>query len=82
MKTYVKIEKKVLDKIEEITNTDYNAEDVYLTTESLIMIIDDLLIELDKLQEKLNDLEENIDTYCYDKTHPYQFYGVNERDFV
>ncbi len=82
METYVKIEKKVLDKIEEITNTDYNAEDIYLTTESLISIIDDLLVELEKLQEKLNDLEENIDAYCYDKTHPYQFYGMSERDFV
>ena len=82
MKTYVKIEKKVLEKIEEITNTNYNAEDVYLTTESLISIIDDLLVELDEGQEKLNNLEENIDTYVYDKTHPYEFYGVSERDFV
>lgn len=82
MKTYVKVEKKVLEKIEEITNTNYNAEDVFLTTESLIMIIDDLLIELDKLQEKLDDLEENIDTYVYDKTHPYEFYGISEKDFV
>lgn len=82
MKTYVKIDKKVLEKIEEITNSNYNAEDVYLTTESLISIIDDLLVELDEVQEKLNNLEENIDTYVYDKTHPYEFYGVSERDFV
>ena len=82
MKTYVKIEKRVLEKIEEITNTDYNAEDVYLTTESLIYIIDDLLVEHERLQKKLDDLEENIDTYVYDKTHPYEFYGVSERDFV
>ena len=82
MKTYVKIEKRVLKKIEEITNTDYNAEDVYLTTDSLIMIVDDLLVELERLQEKLDDLEENIDAHVYDKMNPYDFYGVSERDFV
>ena len=82
MKTYVKIDKRVLDKIEEITNTDYNAEGVYLTTESLIMIIDDLLVELEKTREELNDLEENIDAHCFDKMNPYQFYGVSERECV
>ena len=82
MKTYVKIEKKVLEKIEEITNTDYNAEDVYLTTESLIYIIDDLLVELDRLQEKLNDLEQDIEAHVFDKMNPYQYYGVSEKDFI
>lgn len=81
MKTYVKIEKKVLEKIEEITNTNYNAEDVYLTTESLVMIIDDLLVELDKMQDKLNDLENNLNDN-YRPIPVAEQVAISDKDFI
>lgn len=81
MKTYVKIDKRVLEEIEEITNTNYNAEDVYLTTESMIMIIDDLLVELDKLQDKLSNLENDLNDN-YRPIPVAEQIGISEKDFI
>jgi hypothetical protein len=81
MKTYVKIEKKVLEKIEEITNTNYNAEDVYLTTENLVMIIDDLLVELGKMQDKLNDLENDLNDN-YRPIPVAEQVAISDKDFI
>lgn len=81
MKTYVKIDKRVLEKIEKITNTDYNAEDVYLTTESLIMIIDDLLVELDKIQDELNNLENDLNDN-YRPVSVAEQVGISDKDFI
>ena len=81
MKTYVKIEKRVLDKIEKLTNNDYNAENNFITTENLIYIIDDLLDEIYKLQDKISKLEDDL----YENYRPVpaaEQVAISDNDFI
>lgn len=55
--TYLKLldsEYKMLKKVEEITNTDYEVGD-FIKVENLISIIEDLKIEYDRLKEENED---------------------------
>lgn len=81
METYVKFNKRILEEIEQITNTDYSAKDVYLTTESLIDIIDDLLAELDNMREELADLEQQLNDN-YRPIPVAEQVGISEKDFI
>jgi hypothetical protein len=79
---YFKIEEEVLERIEKLTMTDYEAKLGYLPAESLTSIIDDLLLEIDSLEEKIEDLERDIENnYELKNANPYEEYGVSERDF-
>ena len=57
---YLKINKKLREKIEEITKTDYEFKEDYLPSENIISVIESLIYEIDYLKEKNEDLEQDI----------------------
>lgn len=52
----VEVEKKILDKIEEITMTDYETEGNKVPADNIESMLDDLLREIEKLEERIEDL--------------------------
>ncbi len=63
------LEQEKIDKIEEITLTDYESVDGFVSIESVEEMIDNLLTEIDSLKEILRDLKnkEYIDGPDYDE---------------
>lgn len=53
----VEVDKKLLDKIKEITITDYEIEGNKVPVENVEAILDDLLLEIEKLEERVKDLD-------------------------
>ena len=53
----VEVDKKILDKIEEITITDYEIEGNKVPADNIEAILDDLLSEIEKLEERIKDLD-------------------------
>lgn len=61
---YIELSQKTVDRIEEITLTDYEINDCKVLADNCINIIEDLIIEYDKLLEEYNDYKEKeIDRY-------------------
>lgn len=61
---YIELNQKTIDRIEEITLTDYEIKDCKVLVDNCINIIEDLIIEYDKLLEEYNDYKEKeIDRY-------------------
>ena len=65
----MKLGQEKIDKIEEITLTDYESADGFVSIESAECIIDNLLTEIDSLKEKFRNLEnkEYINEIDYDE---------------
>lgn len=65
----MKLEQEKIDKIEEITLTDYESVDGFVSIESAEEMIDNLLTEIDSLKEKFRDFEnkEYINEIDYDE---------------
>lgn len=57
---YLELDKKTIDKIEEITCTDYERKGDYIPAENIDSMIYDLLCEIDILSEKIEDMENDI----------------------
>lgn len=57
---YLELDKKIIDKIEEITCTDYERKGYYIPAENIENMIKDLLYEIDRLNEKIKDMENDI----------------------
>ena len=57
---YLELDKKIIDKIEEITCTDYKRKGDYIHAENIDSMIYDLLCEIDRLNEKIEDMENDI----------------------
>lgn len=57
---YLELDKKIIDKIEEITCTDYERKGDYIPVENIENMIKDLLYEIDRLNEKIEDMENDI----------------------
>ena len=60
------IDKKIYDKVCEITYTGYDAlietdKEVLLSADSIMSMIEELLSEIDSLQEKLEDIEQDLE---------------------
>lgn len=55
---YVELNQKTIDRIEEITLTDYEIKDCKVLVDNCVNIIEDLIIEYDKLLEEYNDYRE------------------------
>lgn len=51
----MKLEQEKIDKIEEITLTNYESVDGVISIENIECIIDDLLCEIENLREKLEE---------------------------
>lgn len=80
---YLKIDENKLNKIENLTMTDFGAKLGYITTDSAIDIIDSLLSENDRLQAKIKDIEQDIENnYELKKINLYTEYGLSEKDFI
>lgn len=56
----MKLEQKLIDKIEEITLTDYDIIDCKVTLDKCLSIIEDLIIEYENLLDEYNDYKEYI----------------------
>ena len=57
---YLELKQDLIDKIEEITCTDYERKGDYITAENIENMIKDLLYEIDRLNEKIEDMENDI----------------------
>ena len=56
---FIKLDEKIIKKVEELTLTKVNREDEFVYAEDIQSMIEDLLIEIDELNEKLLDMEED-----------------------
>lgn len=57
---YLELKQDLIDKIEEITCTDYERKGDYIPAENIDSMIYDLLCEIDRLNEKIEDMENDI----------------------
>ena len=61
---YIELSQNVINRIEEITLTDYEINDCKVLAENCVNIIEDLIIEYDNLLEEYNDYKEKeLDRY-------------------
>lgn len=77
---YLKINKKLREKIEEITKTDYEFKEDYLPSENIMSVIESLIYEIDYLKEKNEDLEQDIKDN-YRPVSISEQCGISDRDF-
>ena len=56
----VEVDKKILDKIKEITMTDYEIEGNKVPADNIEAMLDDLLREIEKLEERIEDLDDYL----------------------
>lgn len=57
---YIEFDKNILEKVENITKTNYKSENGLVNSDNIETIIDDLLDEIDNLRNKIEDLEEDM----------------------
>ena len=83
MNIYIKLENELIETVEKITDIDYEKQGDMLSADEIVSMLKDLIYEVSKRDEKFEDLEEEMKE-CYEpkRFDPYDFYGVNERDFV
>lgn len=63
---YIEIDKKILEKVTNITNFTYKSKGDFIAYEDVISIIEDLTIEYDVLKEKYNDFKQYVeDNYVH-----------------
>lgn len=70
-KDYTEISRKLIDKIEEATNTDYEVikfynkiedkEETYISIDKLIVALEDMLVEYDHMKEMYEDLKQDVE---------------------
>lgn len=53
-------EDKMMQRVSEITNTDYDIKYNYVSVDSLLVAIEDLLTEYEYLKEQHEDLERDV----------------------
>ena len=82
MKNYYIINEENLNKIVEITGSDYDNKNGMIEESYLENIIEDLICEYHNIKEELDDLKENLeDNYTLKQPDDYDFYGVSRNDF-
>ena len=57
---YIEFDKNILEKVENITKTNYKSENGLVNSDEISIIIDDLLDEIDNLRDKIEDLKEDM----------------------
>ena len=78
---FLEIENELKNKIKNITNTDYEYRGDFLSTNSIIPMLKDLVYEIQRLEEKIETREEEISNN-YKQITPNEMYGIDDRDFV
>ena len=74
-------ELKYLKRISEITHTDYEIKGDMFPMDSFYSLIIDVICEIDGKQEIIDNLENKLQNKAELDIDPYEFYGVNEKDF-
>lgn len=59
---YLKIDEKLLKKVEKITMTDYETQGELLPTSSVEPIIEDLLLEISRIEEQIDDMKQDLES--------------------
>nr|DAP03727.1 MAG TPA: hypothetical protein [Caudoviricetes sp.] len=57
---YIEFDKNILEKVENITKTNYKSENGLVNSDEISIIVDDLLGEIDYLRDKIDDLKEDM----------------------
>lgn len=78
---YIEIDKKILEKVTDITNFTYKSKGDFIAYEDVISIIEDLVCEYNVLKEKFEDYKENIRDN-YRQITPQEMYDIDDRDFI
>ena len=71
-------EVKRIEKVSEITITDYEVKDNLINVDNLIVMVEDLLVAYHQMEEELGDLEEQMMT-CYRPVKPHEVSGWDFR---
>lgn len=82
-KVYKTIGDDLLEKIENVTDIDYEYKQDYIPKE-IIDMLKDLVVEYDKLKEEYEDYKEDTERTIqddYNLKSPYEMYGVSKNDF-
>ena len=66
-KEYIELQQDLVDKINEITLTDYEIIDCKVQTEMCVNIIEDLINEYEDLLSEYNDYKEHVDEFYTEK---------------
>ena len=80
--SYIKLtddELEVIDKIHEITSTDYELEGNFFPTDSMIPAFEDLLCAYEILEEEFEDFKQNVEDN-YEQIPVSRQYGWYEAD--
>lgn len=78
---YIEIDKKILEKVTNITNFTYKSKGDFIAYEDVISIIKDLVCEYNVLKEKFEDYKENVRDN-YRQITPQEMYDIDDRDFI
>lgn len=78
---YLKLDFKLYEKICETTRTDYEALGEFLTADSIISMLEDLLFEIDAKNEQLEDIRKDIEEN-YELKLREREYGEDEKEFL
>ena len=77
---YVKIDDEIIRKVEAITMTDYNTNDI-VSVDKLVDMLSDMIVEYDRLEEEKDDLENNLENN-YQKIDKNEQYEIYNDDFI
>lgn len=58
---YLELDDKLKNKIENITNIDYDFKGNFLPSEKIISIFEDLICEIESLNEKFEDFKKDVE---------------------
>lgn len=78
---YIEIDKKILEKVTDITNFIYKSKGDFIAYEDVISIIEDLVCEYNVLKEKFEDYKKNVRDN-YRQITPQEMYDIDDRDFI
>lgn len=78
---YVSVEKKLYERVSEITTTDYKIENDRIEVDTLLGMIEDLISEYDRVEEELNDIQNDMEEN-YQRISIVDQYDVSDRDFI
>ena len=77
---YVKIDDEIIRKVEAITMTDYNTNDI-ISVDKLVDMLTDMIVEYDSLEEEKEDLENDLENN-YQKINKNEQYEIYNDDFI
>lgn len=77
---YVKIDDEIIRKVESITMTNYNTNDM-VSLDKILDILNDMILEYNRLEEEKEDLENDLENN-YQRIEQKDQYEIYNRDFI